>query len=297
MKPRRVAPRPKKPTAAPRWGWSGLFLLALLSFGAGWGVAWGSAQGLGEASPWALGGAEATSWSSLPTATPPGPTPTVTPTPLRPLQPTPTWVPTATPTTSPSPTPTPTLPPRAAVQGVRSHPQIYNLSCEAAAAVDWAAFFGVSISEQQFQARLPRSDNPNKGFVGRPNGPWGLIPPRDYGVHAPPVAALLRKYGLPARAVRGMDKEALQREVAAGRPVVVWLIGTGWAGTPVRYRARDGEVVQVAPYEHVVLVVGYTPNTVTILSGGARYRLSWRQFLRSWRVLGKMAVVWAPEEP
>ncbi len=221
------------------------------------------------------------------TALPPLP-PTATATPLPTLSPTSTAVPT------PTFTPTSTLPARAGVTGVQGHWPRYNLSCEAAAAVDWAAFFGIRLDEAAFQAALPRSDNPNRGFVGDPNGPWGLIPPQDYGVHAPPVAALLRRYGLPAHAAHGLTWRDLQAEIAAGRPVIVWVIGDLWAGSAQRYTARDGETVLVAPYEHTVLLVGYTPTTVTVLNRGIRQTVPKTVFLRSWAVLDNMAVLWRP---
>ncbi len=227
----------------------------------------------------------------------PNATPTATP--WRPQDLTPTVLPSATPTSTPTftptptPTPTPPLPPRAEIHGIRGHAQRYNLSCESASAVDWAAYFGVSLSETEFLHRLPRSDNPNKGFVGDPNGRWGQVPPGDYGVYARPVAGLLRSYGLPARAVYGMSWDALRAEIAAGRPVIVWVVGYVWTHIPPQtYRARDGEEVVVVPYEHTMMVIGYTPRSVILLNGPYRTVVPLERFLASWRVLGNMAVVW-----
>jgi len=82
------------------------------------------------------------------------------------------------------------LPERASVSGLAGYPQRFSLSCESRSAVDWAGFWGVSIREKRFLNELPRSDNPDAGFVGDPDGEWGNLPPRSYGVHAEPVAAL-----------------------------------------------------------------------------------------------------------
>src|SRR5512139_2939337 len=63
------------------------------------------------------------------------------------------------------------------ISGVSGHAQGYSLSCEARSAADLAAFWGISISETEFMEALPRSDNPDDGYVGNPNDAWGYIPP------------------------------------------------------------------------------------------------------------------------
>jgi hypothetical protein len=111
------------------------------------------------------------------TATPFQPWPTFTPT----LTFTPTATATATPTRTPKPTKTATatftaVPTDAGssndsvvISGIYGYNQTHSLSCESRSSVDWANFFGVSISEDTFQSSLPRSDNPDAGFVGSPD--------------------------------------------------------------------------------------------------------------------------------
>lgn len=183
-------------------------------------------------------------------------------------------------------------PQKATIRGVNGWPQRYNLSCESRSAVDWAAFWGVEISETKFLKKLPRSDNPNKGFVGRPSDPLGRIPPDSYGVHAGPVAELLREYGLQAEARTGIAWKELKLEIAAGRPVIVWVIGQMWKGNPVEYQAADGETVQVAAYEHTMLLVGYNSTSVRAIdaASGLAQDYPLRNFLASWGVLGNMAI-------
>jgi hypothetical protein len=69
----------------------------------------------------------------------------------------------------PKPARAESLPESAHILGVKGHAQSYVLSCESRSAVDWAAFWDVHIREGKFLNQLPRSDNPDKGFVGRPN--------------------------------------------------------------------------------------------------------------------------------
>lgn len=191
-----------------------------------------------------------------------------------------------------------TPPDSAYINGVVGQPQRYNLSCESRSAVDWAAFFGVKISETEFLAALPRSDNPEVGYVGEANDPWGNVPPYSYGVHAPPVAALLQAYGLNAVAQRDLGWEDLRREVGSnGRPVIVWLVGNVWPGVAQSYTAADGRTVIVAAYEHTMILLGYDPTTVYLLNASTGL-VEWHAlaaFLTSWAVLGNMAILWGED--
>lgn len=186
----------------------------------------------------------------------------------------------------------PALPEKAYIKGLSSRPQRFSLSCESRAASDWAAYWGVSIPEARFLRRLPRSDNPDAGFVGDPNDSWGSIPPASYGVHAPPVADLLTQYGLQAEARRDLTWDDLRSEIAAGHPVIIWVIGQMLPGTPVKYLAEDGETVIVSPFEHSMVLIGYTARTVTVLDAysGMEKTFSLDDFLTSWETLGNMAV-------
>jgi len=191
------------------------------------------------------------------------------------------------------------LPDSAYIDGLVGHAQTYTLSCESRSAADWATFWGTPISESEFLSHLPRSDNPNIGFVGDPNGFWGNTPPYAYGVHARPVADLLQEYGLNASARNGMSWDELREEIAAGRPVIVWVIGQMWGGSAVDYTASDGETMRVASFEHTMIVVGYDPTWVQVVdaSTGWVYPYQVETFLRSWEVLGRMAVVWEEPDP
>lgn len=222
----------------------------------------------------------------------------LSPTPYQPL-------PTATPlppTVTPSPTPTP-LPPTATprpdsarIEGITGYAQSFGLSCESRSAVDWARFFGVEVSEAEFLFALPLSDNPERGFVGFYNDYGGMVPPYSYGVHAEPVAGLLRDYGLPAVAVMELSLEELRAEIAAGRPVIVWIIYGLNNGYAMQYTASDGQTIVVAPNEHTVIVIGYDETSITVLDGAWVYSRNVDQFMRSWEVLGNMAVIYRSEE-
>lgn len=190
------------------------------------------------------------------------------------------------------------LPEAAYVSGIIGHAQSYTLSCEARSAADLASFWGVYVTETQFLQALPRTDNPEKGFVGNPNDRWGDIPPNSYGVYAGPVAQALNDFGLQAEALKHLSWNDLRSQISEGNPVIVWVIGKMWPGTPQHYKASDGSTTIVAAFEHTMLLTGYSTDTIQVVdaSNGAyqTYRLS--DFLTSWSVLGNMAVFASPAE-
>jgi uncharacterized protein YvpB len=263
-------------------------------------------------SPTAFAGQEPTPLTPDPTASmsaspfQPLPSPTITQTPTR--TPLPSLTPTASLTNTVTATFTATasetlipkiedltssLPEYAFVSGYPGHAQLFSLDCEARIAVDLAAFFGIQIDEVEFLERLPRSDDPDEGFVGDFNDEWGQIPPNSYGVHANPIARLLRNYGLSAYARYGMTMDDLRVELAAGKPVMVWVIGQVEPGVPLSYTPVNGNRTTVAHNEHTVTVVGYDQEFVYIIDPAFNnfYMRTIELFLQSWSVLNDMAVV------
>jgi len=235
-------------------------------------------------------------------------------TPFSPLLPTisPSITSTITPTLSPSittvsldtPTLTLTIEPEQSqlpeehfITGIFGHRQTYSISCEASAAADWANFFGAEAYESTIQFSLPLSDNPEKGFVGNVNDPWGQIPPYSYGVHAEPIAQALRDlYGLPAQAEKGFSLEEIKREIANDRPVLAWVIGNMVTGYPTEYTDSEGNTTLVAAYEHSVVLTGYNEDRIRYLNNGNFYEIPTDLFLNSWDALGNMVVFYRIEE-
>jgi uncharacterized protein YvpB len=227
----------------------------------------------------------------------PSATATIPPTLTIPFTPTASYTPEPTATQTPVPTEVPVLvtdhgiPSEAYVSGVVGYAQQYTLDCESRSAVDLAAYFGVYIDQMTFQDSLPVSDDPEEGFVGYYWGLQGQLPPASYGVHAPPISALLRAYGLPAYDQKRVEWTTIQAEIAAGRPVMVWVIRNTEPGWGMSYTAANGNTTTVAQYEHTVLVTGYSPYSVTLVDGNMVYTRSVDQFLSSWGVLGNQAVM------
>jgi uncharacterized protein YvpB len=194
------------------------------------------------------------------------------------------------PSASSTPEPVIALPEEHYISGIFSDKQYFSLGCEARAAVDWAGFFGVTINEYEFQYSLPISDNPDKGFVGDVNDPWGQAPPYSYGVHAAPVAALLQSYHLPAAGEKGLTIEQIKAELAADQPVIAWVIGNMTYSPPAEYTDQAGDATTVAAYEHVVLLTGYNTESIRYITNGKFYDVPTSVFEQSWGVLGNMAL-------
>lgn len=202
--------------------------------------------------------------------------------------------------TTPEPTETPTTlatlaknyPDSFYITNISGHRQVYSLGCEASASVDWAGYFDVPIIEYTFQVGLPLSDNPDYGFVGDVNSPWGQIPPYGYGVHAEPVADLLVSYGLPAKAVHNYSIDELKQKLSKSKPAIVWVIGNMEWSEPVNYTDSEGRLSVVAPFEHVVIATGYDADSIRYMSNGKFYDTPTDVFERSWGVLGNMAVIY-----
>ncbi len=215
-----------------------------------------------------------------------------------PLAPAPTASPSATltpavaaATLAPAPTPAAVLPEEYYIRDISGHKQYFSLGCEAAVAKDWANYFGYDFNEFEFQYALPLSDNPDLGFVGDVNAPWGQVPPYGYGVHAGPVASLLNTYGVPAKAYKGYTLEQITAKIAAGKPVIAWVIGNVVGGVPYEYTDKQGSKVIVAAYEHVVIITGYSKDKLRYMTNGRFIDVPKEVFLNSWGVLGNMVLV------
>ena len=188
-------------------------------------------------------------------------------------------------------------PPAALVEGVVGHPQEHNLSCESRSATDVAAFWGAIFAEDDFFRRLPKSDNPHRGFLGDVDLPAGSMPPLGYGVYVEPVAATLRSFGLDAqarhaRAQQAWNLDGLKAELAAGCPVVVWATYDMQLPGVETWVSSDGATSDVVKWQHTFIAVGYDEEGVTLVDAydGETKEIPYEAFTPAWDQLGRMAV-------
>ena len=201
---------------------------------------------------------------------------------------------TPSPTESITVNPTETIfPSKHYILDISGHKQYFAIGCEASAAVDWAAYFGVHINEFNFQYEMPLSDNPDYGFVGDVRGPWGQVPPYAYGVYAGPVATALQKHGLPAKGTRAFTIDQIKSEIAKDHPVIAWVIGNVVGGVPSLYTDAEGRKTIVAAYEHVVIVTGYNDKSIRYMTNGKFFETPTEVFENSWNVLENMVIYYS----
>lgn len=134
-----------------------------------------------------------------------------------------------------------------------------------------------------------RWGNPDHGFVGDITGKS-----MGYAVNNKPLQELMEQY-LPGRIVNvtGKSFDAFLRQVAEGKPVVVWT--TGDFLLPDRWESwRHGaEQIRVPLDLHAVVLVGYDPDHVYVndpLTGKKGYKVDKQTFIKSWVALGKQGL-------
>ncbi|MCP4537199.1 MAG: hypothetical protein GY832_08625 [Chloroflexi bacterium] len=191
------------------------------------------------------------------------------------------------------------LPPSAFVDRLVGYPQEHNLSCESRSATDVAAFWNVSFAEDDFFYRLPKSDNPNRGFLGDVDLPAGSMPPVGYGVYGGPIAANLRSFGLAAQAHQNWDLDSLKAELAAGRPVIIWSTYDMKLPGGQTWVSSDGVASIVIQWQHTFVAVGYDETGVYLVDAydAETKHFSYEAFVPAWEQLGRIAVTVARLAP
>jgi uncharacterized protein YvpB len=174
-----------------------------------------------------------------------------------------------------------------------------SLSCESSAAAMAAVFHGLPVRESDILQALPDHENPNLGFRGNVDGPYGGTD--DYGVYAEPVRQALVGLGLEVEHLGGgigrMDYiREIKQHIREGRPVIAWVTYRLQAQSPRQVTLSNGTAVTMVPYEHTVLVVGYHANGLWVHDpyDGTRALYAESDFRRSFAYLGNMALVVGP---
>ncbi len=182
------------------------------------------------------------------------------------------------------------LPPSHTITDMPITGQWWNLTCEYAAASAATAFYGQTITQQEFVNAIGFDPNPNKGFRGNVDGPWGGT--SDYGIYPAPILKTLQQRGFAGSYSFHGSADMLRAALSNDHPVVVWLVGT--FGTAPRFEATsDGEPFFLVPYEHAMTAYGYTESSIMLMDPSiASYRtVSWQTFTQAWLQLDGMALV------
>lgn len=172
--------------------------------------------------------------------------------------------------------------------GAFLYQQQRSLSCEYASLHIATTMLGQPVSEYDFDAVVPLSDNPHKGYRGDIHGTWGNT--TDYGVYAAPLESALRAFGFTGEAFYG-ERADLVAHLDRGSPTVVWLAMRGAIDS---FDAWDvsGNRFQLTRWMHVMVAYGYDDNGVYLTDPGrGQYQFyEWDQFLAMWAVMDGMAL-------
>jgi uncharacterized protein YvpB/LysM repeat protein len=174
---------------------------------------------------------------------------------------------------------------------VPTYVQQRNLSCEYASAYIATSAFGGGVPEWAFWDYIPVSLNPHYGYRGNIDGWWGNYD--DYGIYPEAMVPVLNANGFGGDVFYGgYDPAELMRQLAMGRPVVVWL--AMWGDTGVVY--EDEGQYTVFAGEHVMTAYGYDQGGVSLsdpATGTLRY-IDWGTFLWMWGTSDGMSLAIYP---
>ncbi len=163
--------------------------------------------------------------------------------------------------------------------------QVFNLSCEFAAATaiiyhytndELFAVKNQLSAEKALIAKIPASQNPNIGVrmgdlaVGNPDRVYSNLNQKFggidyYGVHAPPFIDLFWEYNLFARPIKKGDIEGIKKAIFSGHLVMAWIqVGHGKAVDV----ALSYGTTPVIKGEHAVVIYGYNSSGVFFMDPG-----------------------------
>ena len=167
-----------------------------------------------------------------------------------------------------------------------------NLSCEYASLVMALATYGTWVSEWDFDALVPLSENPHVGYRGDINGQWGNT--TDYGVYPEALVEPLAQFGFRGEVIYAEGDDSILRGFLDNHvPVVIWL--GMWGDQSFYEYASDGTAYKLNPGYHVVVASGYDESGVYAVdpAKGSSISWTWSDFMWMWNAMDGMALaVW-----
>lgn len=177
---------------------------------------------------------------------------------------------------------------------------LYPNGCEGIALTILLKYYGISVTPQSVMDALPKGEipyeengvwyggNPNYEFLGYPSSIYG------WGIWDKGLALTANKFKSGVINGTGMDFNSILKLVRNNRPVIVWTsinlrspnIGKSWIYKPT------GEVITWKRYNHAVVVIGYTENTVIISDpiNGQKRSMNRQTFINVYNYMGKKAI-------
>lgn len=187
---------------------------------------------------------------------------------------------------------------------------LYPTGCEAASGTQLLKYYGYDITLDDMIEAIPRKNirkkngkrygpDINKYFVGDPKGEYTSKNP-GYGAFAPCVTKALQKAidkrdgKHKAVNISGCSFKTLLNHISQGRPAIVWATYNMIVPQTVNswYINGTGEYFEYPRGTHVMVLTGYSKNTVTVMDpiGGSK-TFNLKTFQKRWKLLGKQAII------
>lgn len=175
-------------------------------------------------------------------------------------------------------------------------PQLYN-GCEVTSLAMILQFAGYHVSKNELAKKIPKEPvqyknglhgNPNQGFVGDITGSNP-----GYFVYHGPLSDLAKKYaGKKVTDLTGSKISVLYQKIDKGIPVLVYTT-SDFARHPTHVWKTPQGKVKISENEHCVVLTGYSKDYVWVNNpyGIKSQKVSRSQFEKSWRDLGRQAIV------
>lgn len=98
---------------------------------------------------------------------------------------------------------------------ISQRPELPN-GCEITAVTMMLQYAGASVDKMQLAREMPRSSDPNYGYIGQPWDQTGIT------IFPNALMSLVEKYAGSAKDLTGLDFSAIKYQIDLGHPVVTW---------------------------------------------------------------------------
>ena len=149
---------------------------------------------------------------------------------------------------------------------IAQRPELPN-GCEITAVTMMLQYAGAKVSKMEMAREMPRSSNPNYGYIGQPWDGTGIT------IFPPALMNLVEKYAGTAKNLTGQNFDAIKYQINIGHPVVTWNTLHGF------------------PY-HALVVTGYDANNVYYNDCWTNQttQMGINQFISNWNTQKRRAI-------
>jgi len=149
---------------------------------------------------------------------------------------------------------------------IAQRPELPN-GCEITAVTMMLQYAGAKVNKMQMAREMPRSGDPNYGYIGQPWDSTGIT------IFPPALMSMVEKYAGSAKNLTGQGFDAIKYQINLGHPVVTWNTLYGF------------------PY-HALVVTGYDKNYVYYNDCWANQTLQMgiNQFINNWNTQKRRAI-------